>query len=822
MSITRARICIDGVVQGVGFRPFVHRLATTLGLCGTVANTAQGVAIEAEGELPRLQRFLISLKDEKPAQARIENIQCSFLEPVGFAGFEIKITSHDGKKRAGILPDLAPCADCLRELLDPHDRRYLYPFINCTHCGPRFSILESLPYDRTNTSMKHFVMCAECEQEYHDPRSRRFHAQPNACPRCGPHLELWNERGNLLALEMDALFDAVQEMRLGRILALKSVGGFQLIVDARNEGAVRRLRDRKRREEKPFALMYPSLDKIRGDCGVGDVEAELLKSAAAPIVLLERRPGISIAPSVAPGNPNLGVLLPCSPLHHLLMSELNFPVVATSGNFSDEPICIDEHEARTRLRGIADFFLVHDRPIVRPVDDSVVRVMLGQETILRRARGYAPLPVKLPMADGGLRKDGDLRAAPSAIPNPQSPIILAVGGQLKNSVALAVEDHLFVSQHIGNLESPQALDAFRAVSADLPSLYGVTPDAVACDLHPEYVSTKEAKAFGAPVIEVQHHYAHVAACMLEHELEAPVLGVAWDGTGYGLDGTIWGGEFLVVQPRQTTEQESPPFTRFAHFRNFPLPGGDAAARQPRRAALGLLWEMFGEKIFERRDLFPLRSFPENELSVLRSVLAGKVNAPLTSSVGRLFDGVASLLGLCQCMNFEGQAAMEVEFAANRANTRETFHRPPIARGSPLVINWEPMILEMIERRRSGQPAADCAAMFHQALAEIIVAIARRAGISKVALTGGCFQNRRLTESAVARLRAAGFEVYWHQRLPPNDGGIAPGQAIAALWQLQRNAGGDKRPHRKLRNSFNGAGLRKEERHCVSGRSRQSA
>jgi hydrogenase maturation protein HypF len=774
-----------------------------MGLCGTVANTAQGVAIEAEGELPRLQRFLISLKDEKPAQARIENIQCSFLEPVGFASFEIKITSHDGKKRAGILPDLAPCEDCLRELLDPHDRRYLYPFINCTRCGPRFSILEALPYDRANTSMKKFVMCAECEQEYHDPRSRRFHAQPNACPRCGPHLELWNERGNLLALEMDALFDAVQEMRLGRILALKSVGGFQLIVDARNEDAVRRLRDRKRREEKPFALMYPSLDKIRRDCEVGDVEAELLKSAAAPIVLLERRQGISIAASVAPGNPNLGVLLPCSPLHHLLMSELNFPVVATSGNLSDEPICTDEHEARTRLRGIADFFLVHDRPIVRPVDDSVVRVMLGQETILRRARGHAPLPVKLNS-------------------NFASRSVLALGGHLKNSVALSVEDHLFVSQHIGNLETPRALDAFRAVSADLPSLYGVTPDAVACDLHPEYVSTKEAKALGAPVIEVQHHYAHVAACMLEHELEPPVLGVAWDGTGYGLDGTIWGGEFLVVQPRPTTEQESPPFTRFAHLRNFPLPGGDAAARQPRRAALGLLWEIFGEKIFERRDLFPLRSFPENELSVLRSMLAGKVNAPLTSSVGRLFDAAASLLGLCQCMTFEGQAAMEVEFAANRVNTRETFQRSPIARGSPLVINWEPMILEMIERRRSGQSAAECAAMFHHTLAEIIVAIARRAGISKVVLTGGCFQNRLLTESAVPRLRAAGFEVYWHQRLPPNDGGIAPGQAIAALRQLRRNAGDGAEPHRKPGDSFRGAGLRKEGRHYVSGHSRQSA
>ena len=468
-----------GAVQGVGFRPFVFRLATELKLKGWVSNTGQGVFIEVEGDPVSVQRFLFRMEKEKPPRASIHSFESSFLDPVGYEKFEIRESEETGGKTVVILPDIATCADCVREIFDPNDRRCGYPFTNCTNCGPRFTIIEGLPYDRAKTSMRRFNMCAECEREYHDPLDRRFHAQPNACPRCGPQIELWDRSGGVMARSRDALLKSAEIIRAGKILALKGIGGFQLLADARSDAAIISLRERKHREEKPFAVMYLSLSEVREDCEVSDLEERLLTSAESPIVLLQRHSAIrnpqsAISPSVSPGNPYLGVMLPYTPLHHLLMRKLGFTVVATSGNLSDEPICIDEREALTRLAGIADFFLTHDRPIVRHMDDSIVHIMADRETVLRRARGFAPLPILLK----------------SEVQNPKSKIILAVGAHLKNTVALGVGNQVFVSQHIGDLETAQAYSAFCEAVEDLPRLYEAKPEVIACDMHPDYLSTK--------------------------------------------------------------------------------------------------------------------------------------------------------------------------------------------------------------------------------------------------------------------------------------------------------------------------------------------
>ncbi len=758
MNSERLKAVVRGAVQGVGFRPFIYGLARRLGLRGWVSNTAQGVLIEVEGPRVQLHEFLLRLENERPARAIIQGLEFSFLEEAGYEDFEIRESDDSGEKSAFVLPDIATCADCLRELFEPGNRRYLYPFTNCTNCGPRYSIIESLPYDRPNTSMKQFEMCAECQHEYNDPANRRFHAQPNACPTCGPRLQLWDRAGKVLAERHEALLQAAAAIRAGQIVALKAIGGFQLIADAGKEATLRRLRDGKCREEKPFALMYPGLESLRAHCRVGDLEARLLASPEAPIVLLQRSAGsASLARSVAPGNPNLGAMLPGSPLHHLLLRELGFPVVATSGNLSNEPICIDPLEALRRLGGIADLFLVHDRPIVRQVDDSVVRVVLEREMMLRRARGYAPLPVHL---------------------NRELPPVLAVGPHLKNTVALSIGKEIFVSQHIGDLETAEAWAAFRRVTADLQQLYEFAPETVACDLHPEYLSTKHAKTMAVPLAPVQHHYAHVLSCMAENELEGPVLGVSWDGTGLGLDGTIWGGEFLVVDGWPESRGASLPFIRFAHLRHFRLPGGDAAVKQPRRAALGLLWEIFGERLFEHEETRFVRQHSSDlELKMIRQMLANGVNAPLTSSAGRLFDAVASILGLRQRSHFEGQAAMELEFAI-RPGVEADYGIKLLEKGA-LMVDWQPMMLQMLEELRRGESVPRMAAKFHNTLAEMIVAVARRAEREHVVLTGGCFQNKYLIERSARRLRQEGFRPFWHQRIPPNDGGVALGQVVGA-------------------------------------------
>ena len=878
MRPKRLRLAIRGAVQGVGFRPFVYRLAGELGLKGWVNNSSQGVFIEAEGGRAQLEQFRLRLEAEKPPRSFIQSLEAAWLDPLGYGSFEIRASQTGGRKTALVLPDIATCPDCRQEVFEPGNRRYFYPFTNCTNCGPRFSIIHSLPYDRANTSMRKFALCRQCQGEYDDPRDRRFHAQPNACPQCGPHLELWDREGKVLAGGGGAgaggrpeaapavLAAAVAAIRAGRIVAVKGLGGFHLVVAGHAEEAVRRLRQLKGREEKPFALMFPSLAAVQAVCQVSPAEERLLRSPEAPIVLLRRRPeargDCQLAMSLAPGNPNLGVMLPYTPLHHLLLSLLAFPVVATSGNLSDEPICTEAGEALARLGDIADLFLVHDRPIVRHVDDSIVRVMLGRELVLRRARGFAPLPIQVRSAEwncqfsiancqlalgeqrpkekrrgrgksevGNWKLDmesldglstelrdhepGDSRARRPGgrlpIPN-RDPTgrgdacpttcrfmergsgesVLAVGAHLKNTIALTVGSQAFISQHIGDLETDQAYEAFRRVIADFERLYETQPATVAADAHPDYLSTKFARARasaaapgpGLGYVSVQHHVAHVLSCMAENQLTPPVLGVSWDGTGYGLDGTVWGGEFFLV-----TEAG---WERVAHLRPFPLPGGERAVKEPRRAALGLLFAMFGEAALGLEELAPVRAFSRAELAALKTMLARRLNSPLTSSAGRLFDAVASLTGLRQQVRFEAQAAMELEFALEGIGTNDSYpfsvaglpppdapEQSPAGR-SARIVDWSPLVAQIIADVKRGVPPGPISARFHNALVEIIVAVARPMGQERLVLSGGCFQNRYLTERAVRRLQAEGFRPYWHQRVPPNDGGISLGQVVAAL------------------------------------------
>ena len=782
----RVHIAIRGAVQGVGFRPYIHRLASDLRLPGWVANTPQGVLIEAEGDKEALDAFVLRIQREAPPLARIQGLEFSFLDPCGYTSFTIRDSIPGGEPSAFVLPDIAPCPECRAEILNPDNRRFLYPFTNCTHCGPRFTIIESLPYDRPRTSMKGFALCGECRREYEDPADRRFHAQPTACPVCGPQLTLWDAKGATTAERHEALLAAVRLLRSGAVIALKGVGGFQLIVDARNHDAVRRLRERKRREEKPFALMVADAGMAAVLCEISAMEERLLNAPEAPIVLLRKRTlgGIRATPGtdraildpdspVAPRNPVLGIMLPASPLHLLLMRELGMPVVATSGNLSDEPICIDERDALERLGGIADAFLVHNRPIVRHADDSVARIVMGRELLLRRARGYAPFPIGLAAAT--------------------SPV-LAVGAHLKSAVAVAKGGNVFISQHIGDLETKQSFEAFERAVTDMQSMFAVRPATVVSDLHPDYLSTQFASALGLPHIAVQHHHAHITSCMAENQIDGRVLGVSWDGTGLGTDGSVWGGEFLIA--------DGSAFRRVASLRPFPLPGGDRAVKEPRRSALGVLYALFGTAAFDRADLATIRAFNREELAALRTMLARKVHAPLTTSAGRLFDAVASLAGVRQVNSFEGQAAMELEFSLPGDDTERAYPLPitqreprrgeredkadaqvPAGRNGrdrpEFIADWGKLIRAILADVAAGAGTGEISAKFHNGLAAAIVAIARRAGERRVILSGGCFQNMYLTRRVVKLLRDAGFQPYWHQRVPPNDGGIALGQIYVA-------------------------------------------
>ncbi|ESA37679.1 hydrogenase maturation protein [Leptolyngbya sp. Heron Island J] len=760
--LCRNRLTVRGVVQGVGFRPFVYQLATELGLAGGVKNTAQGVVIEVEGPDKVLQEFSQRLQQDLPPHAVIQALARQNLPPQGLKEFQIwpsETVGHGAK--AHILPDLATCAECLQDVLSPDNRRYHYLFTNCTHCGPRFSIIRALPYDRCHTTMADFVLCADCQAEYTQPSHRRFHAQPNACAVCGPHLEFWVEGQQQSG---DPLKLALARLRQGDIVALKGLGGFQLLVNAQSSGAVQRLRQGKGRPDKPLALMCSTLEQVRSYGDVSEAAAAVLTSAQAPIVLLPRRiDSLELAPGVAPYQsrlgPYLGVMLPTTPLHHVLLRQYGAPLVTTSGNLSGEPIALDE-QASGRLAAIADGFLTHNRPIQRPVDDSVVQLIQGKPQVLRHARGYAP------------------QVIPLSSPDLSDAQILALGAHLKNTIALSLGDHIVLSQYIGDLDTPLTLKRLQHTVTDLLALYTCQPTAIACDLHPDYGSTQLAhtlaEQWGVPLIAVQHHYAHVLAGMAEHALEAPLLGIAWDGTGYGLDQTVWGGEFLQITASG--------FKRVAHLLPFPLLGGDRCSREPRRSALGLLYRCDGDGVFERDDLAPVREFSPAQRIVLQQMLAQKINTPMTSSMGRLFDGVAALLGLHQIVSFEGQAALALEFEAAKTTVQGVYPFG-LSETVPHIIDWRPMVREIVHDHGQGVATAVVAAKFHRTLVEIVGAIAKLTNNINILLTGGCFQNKILSEQTIQHLELAGFTPYWHQRVPPNDGGIAVGQVIGALRHL---------------------------------------
>jgi len=705
----------------VGFRPFVANLARDLGLTGWVGNNHEGVVVEVQGEPHLLDAFLDLVQKNKPDMAWIDKVSVTSLPLADHRRFMIRESSAAQPPDTIVLPDLATCDECLRDVMTPGNRRYRYPFTNCTRCGPRFSLIETLPYDRGNTTMKGFAMCSECHKEYCDPHDRRFHAQPNACPECGPQLSLWNLRGEALAEQDEALAGACQVVRQGAILALKGIGGFHLIA---REESLPLLRERKRRPDKPFAAMYPSLKRIKQGGPVSKMEEELLLSPQAPIVLLRSRPC-------------RGVMLPYSPLHHLLLSDLNIPLIATSGNRADEPICIDEHEALSELKGIADYFLVHNRPICRPVDDSLVHVAAGRRQILRRARGYSSIPIQI-----------DFPLPPA----------IAVGAHQKNTVAVSAGHKIHISQHLGDLDTEKACNHYVREARALLDFYGIDPEHVVADCHPAYRSTQFAAQFQKPTASCQHHVAHIYSCMAEHGLTPPLLGVSWDGTGYGLDKTIWGGEFFLIHADYSPE-------RIARFRPFPLPCGKKAVQEPRLSALGILYAIFDDELWNQTEA----PFSENERRNLIRILSTRFQTHECSSAGRLFDAVSSLINLRHISTFEGQAAMELEALAETFETDAAYDFT-----TDRSIDWEPMVRQILKEE---SPRA-AAAKFHNTLSEIILDVARQSKQKKVVLSGGVFQNRMLTEKAVQMLKAAGFCPYWNENIPPNDGGISLGQLVS--------------------------------------------
>jgi len=799
-GLIRTAVRVEGVVQGVGFRPFVYTLATGLGLVGHVGNDLDGVFVEVEGPVAAVGEFLLLLERDAPPLARIERVTTRAIAPRRSASFAIAASEpagpagptspagpagpagpdgptgpdrptgpgRAGRRRTLVSADTATCADCLRELADPADRRFGYPFINCTNCGPRFTIVRDVPYDRPLTTMAAFAMCEPCAAEYHDPADRRFHAQPTCCPACGPRLALRDPAGNALAgdplapdpLAPEPVAAAAELLRQGRILAVKGLGGYHLAADAASEEAVALLRARKHREDKPFAVMAADLAAARRLAEVDTAAADLLTSPARPIVLLPRRPeaapDAAVAAATAPGNRQLGIMLPYSPLHHLLLAALGRPMVLTSGNVSDEPIVYRDEEALERLGGIADAFLVHDRAIHIRTDDSVARTFRGRPMLIRRSRGYVPEPVVV--ASGFPRH------------------VLACGAELKNTFCLARGRHVFVSHHIGDLENAETLRSFTEGIEHFRRLFDVEPQVVAHDLHPEYLSTKYALELdGVDLQPVQHHHAHIASCLADNGAaeggaaeggaDGPVIGVAFDGTGYGTDGTIWGGEFLAA--------DLATFERGGHLTPVPMPGGAAAIRQP--------WRMAAAYLGADSDGLDVVRRNQAHWPAIRSMARRGVNSPLTSSAGRLFDAAAAILGVRDAINYEGQAAVELEQLADPAEAGA--YPAALEAGQPFQIRGADLLHGVIDDLTSGVPAPVIAARFHHGVAALIeagcVAMRDRYGLRTVALSGGVFQNSLLLHATVARLEARGFRVLLHSRVPCNDGGISLGQAVVA-------------------------------------------
>ncbi len=757
--LVRKAIEVSGIVQGVGFRPYIYRLASERRLVGSICNTAAGVSIEVQGLGAAVDDFLARLPVEAPPLARITDIVAREIPCNGDRDFQI-VTTHRGERVSTLIsPDVAACDDCLREMLDPADRRFRYPFINCTNCGPRFTIVRQIPYDRSFTSMAVFSMCPHCQAEYEDPGNRRFHAQPNACWECGPRVELWDISGKVIEAA-DPILAAARRLLSGEVVAVKGLGGFHLACDATNADAVRRLRERKRRVEKPFAVMVPDLDAAERFCEVHDAARQMLLGPQRPIVLLRRREHTAIGDDVAPCNRYLGVFLPYTPLHHLLFAGGSFPaLVMTSANLSEEPICIANDEAVLRLHRLAECFLVHNRDILLRCDDSVIRTAGGRPRQLRRSRGFVPVPVIL-------RED--------------APSVLAVGGELKNTVCLTKGRHAFLSQHIGDLENAESYGFFEEAIEHLQRILEIRPLAIAYDLHPGYFSTKWALARSElPLIGVQHHHAHIASCMAENHLEGRVIGIALDGTGYGTDGHIWGGEVLLA--------DYTGFKRTAHLAYVPLPGGEAAIREPWRMAVSYLVRHLGCDFV--RNLPLVADIPPKNLNVLFQMIEQGINSPLTSSCGRLFDAVAALAGIRRKVNYEAQAAIELEMAIGNSHDNGAYPFECLPEGENWIIDTRGLFEALLHDIGRSVCVADISRRFHnglaKALGEVAVRLRERSGLERICLSGGTFQNQYLFERLSDYLAAADFQVFTHAVVPAGDGGLSLGQALVAARALQK-------------------------------------
>jgi len=759
----RLVIRVYGIVQGVGFRPFIFRLAREHGLKGTVRNTSGQVEIDVEGTPLGLEGFLADIRTRAPAAARIEQITTEQGPAAGHRDFKIIESLPQPGHYQPLSPDLATCPACRAEIFDPANRRYRYPFTNCTNCGPRFTIITDIPYDRPATTMQPFTMCPDCLEEYHDPADRRFHAQPNACPVCGPSLQLADCSGK--AVEGDVIGTAAGLLLDGRIIALKGLGGFQLACDATNEASVARLRQRKNRPAKPLAVMVKDITHARKLCRLSPDEERLLASPASPIVLARTAAG-SLAPAIAPGLKYLGIMLPYTPLHHLLMQEAGIPLVMTSGNLSEEPIACADQEALTRLSNIADYFILHNRDIYSRYDDSVTMWAAGAERVIRRARGYAPLPVEL---------------AFDCLP------VLGTGADMKGSFCLARGKHAFLSQYIGDLDNAEALKHYEQTLGIYRHLFRIEPATIACDLHPDYQSTRYAEKLqsempGSGLVRVQHHHAHIASIMAENGEEGPVIGVALDGTGYGSDGAIWGGEFMLVGYQG--------FKRLAHLEYLPLPGGDAATRKPYRTAAGYLYRLMGREYLEKLPWFCRLIAPE-EFGIMTRQIDRQINTPLTSSCGRLFDAVAALTGVNRVIEYEAQAAIELEMAATGTETGVPEYYPfeVSRRGEVKIIGLKGLFNAIIEDIKSEMPPEVIAARFHQSLAAMIARVCRRlseeTGTHRIALSGGVFQNRLLLRLVANQLENSGLAAITHRIIPSNDSCIALGQVAVAHHLAQK-------------------------------------
>jgi len=765
VTVVRIRAHVSGLVQGVGFRPFVWREATTRGLSGWVGNDAAGVVLEVEGGAEPVAALLAALT-RPPPLARVDEVHHEPLVPTGGNGFEVRVSDTDGARRALVSPDTATCVDCDRELRDPADRRHGHPFVNCTSCGPRYTIVQAVPYDRSRTTMAAFALCVDCRTEYENPADRRFHAEPVCCPACGPRLRLVDRSGRELAGDpiagpiagpiADPIAGTVALLRQGSVVAVKGLGGYHLAVDARQEDAVAALRRRKHREDRPFALMVQDVEAARALCELGPEELALLVSPARPIVVLQRLGEAFVAPSVAPGSPSLGLMLPYTPMHTLLLEAFGGPLVLTSGNASDEPIAFDDTDAAQRLVSIADAFLVHDRAIRTRVDDSVAKVVRGRVLPIRRSRGYVPGPVALPQES----------------PQP----VLACGPALKNTFCVTRGRHAFVSHHVGDLDDYSTMRSYVDGIAHLTGLLDVSPSVVAHDLHPDYPSTRyAAELLAVRLIGVQHHHAHIASCLVDNGVAGPVIGVAFDGVGLGTDGTAWGGEFLVA--------DLAGFARAAHLAEVAMPGGDAAARQPWRMAAAHLDHAYdgdypaGLGVARRH---------EQQWDQVLSVARAGVNSPLTSSAGRLFDAVSSLLGVRDVVTYEGQAAIELEHVADPAATGS--YAVPVSDDAVARVEVAHLVRAVVDDLVGGVPVPVIAARFHHALADVVLVVCRRLreqhGLSTVALSGGVFQNALLVGHCLDRLEGDGFAVLTHRQVPPNDGGISLGQAAVATALLR--------------------------------------